>query len=115
MRNILLLLAAMLPAGPATAETHTLSSAEITALLDDHTINGERDGKPWTQLFQHSGVTVYSQGAAISNGFWKAEDDHYCSQWPPGEAWSCYAITRDGGQIYFVSRDGTRQAFSVQP
>jgi hypothetical protein len=100
--------AAALLASPATAAETKLSGAEITALLADHVMAGEADGKPWQQIFQKGGMTLYQVGGAQSQGFWQVRGDQYCSQWPPGETWSCYDMTRDAETYFFVSSSGQR-------
>ncbi len=91
----------------AAAETKLLGP-EITALLSDHVMAGEADGKAWEQIFQKNGVTFYSSAGAQSQGFWQVRGDQYCSQWPPSESWACYDMTRDGGAYAFVSSSGQR-------
>jgi hypothetical protein len=34
---------------------------------------------------------LYSDGRD-SWGYWRVEDDRYCSQWPPQQGWACYRM-----------------------
>jgi hypothetical protein len=92
-----------------------MTGPEIEAALGDHTVAGTKDGKSWTQVFQKSGLTIYSEGDANSNGRWRVTGDQYCSQWPPNDSWSCYDLVRDGDIVTFVSSTGTRYPGKLLP
>ena len=111
MRNLgaslRLFFSVFLLSGAAVAQGHRLTGAEIKTALSDQTLQGTReDGKMWQQIFQKSGVTFYSVGAAQTQGFWEVRGDQYCSQWPPSESWACYDMTRDGELYSFISVTG---------
>jgi hypothetical protein len=109
MRLIASALALTIVSGAADAEETTLTEAEIKQLLTDHVLKGDN----WEQIFQKSGATFYATGGAQSQGFWEVRGNQYCSNWPPGPAWACYDITRDGDTYTFVSKDGQRTPSKV--
>ena len=92
-----------------------LSGSEVSLLLSDGTLTANRDGKTIKQIFQKGGMTLYIENGAQSQGLWKIEGDKYCSQWPPNETWSCYAMSRDGSTVIFSSANGTRYLFDMPP
>ena len=57
-------------------------------------------GNSW-QAFRASGRTLYSTGAD-SWGYWRVQNDAYCSQWPPSDLWACYNMDRQGDTLRFV-------------
>ncbi len=88
---------------PARAEEWApLDTAGITAALTERTYAYEGA----TQTFYASGRTFYEAGRP-SWGYWRAEGDQYCSQWPPGDLWTCYDMTASGDRIRFVAADGS--------
>lgn len=103
LRNLVVSLL-LLICGKAYAAEAPLSGADIAALLAERSLYA--DGVE--QVFRKSGQTFYLQNGSSSAGSWKVEGDNYCSQWPPNQAWSCYAVLRDGNAVIFVSRDGKR-------
>jgi hypothetical protein len=104
-------------AGPAQAEEHKLSGDEIRAALSDRIVEGTGDnGKPYTQIFQKGGLTIYNAGPqASSNGFWEVRGDQYCSQWPPNESWSCYDMTGEADRLTFIAASGKMWPVRVLP
>ena len=109
--SLSLFLGAMVLSAEALAQEQKLSGVEIKTALSDHTLQGVReDGKPWQQVFQKSGVTFYSVGAAQSQGFWEVRGDQYCSQWPPNESWTCYDMAVEAGDYHFISASGQRSS-----
>lgn len=90
----------------AWAEPVTLKGSDIQELLSDVVLSAEDNGKTVEQIFQKSGVTLYSVAGSQSQGFWRVEADKYCSQWQPNPSWSCYAVVRDGQAVTFVSSIG---------
>lgn len=92
-----------LAAGPAAADWTRLTTEEIAAALADRDVTYENDA--W-QRFLPSGRTIYRWGET-SWGYWRAEADHYCSQWPPAQPWECYHVEVDGqGGIRFTDDYG---------
>jgi hypothetical protein len=108
VRNLSALIVLCLCALNAWSTEVKLSGDDIRALLADHVMAGEADGRSWEQTFQKGGVTLYSTGGAHSQGFWKVRGDQYCSQWPPSETWSCYDMARDGATYVFISASAQR-------
>jgi hypothetical protein len=102
------LIIATLVCAPALADERALSGDDIRAALSDKTVEGTSDtGKPYSQIFQKGGLTIYNAGPqASSTGFWDVRGDQYCSQWPPNETWSCYSMTGDGARLTFVAAGG---------
>jgi hypothetical protein len=62
-----------------------------------------------TQNFFADGRTLY-ESPMPSWGKWRAQNDQYCSVWPPQNIWVCYDIERDetGLHIRFVSNSGAK-------
>jgi hypothetical protein len=104
----ILLMLALFAALPAFADERKLTGAEIRAALSDKIVEGTDDaGRPYTQIFQKGGLTVYTiKPSSSSNGKWDVRGDQFCSQWPPSENWSCYDMTGDGKQLTFIAKDG---------
>ena len=90
-----------------------LTGSEVLLLLSDATLISNKEGKNIKQIFQKGGMTLYIENGAQSQGLWKIDGDKYCSQWPPSEIWSCFAMTRDGSTIIFNSANGTRYLFDL--
>jgi hypothetical protein len=80
------------------------------------TLTGARvQGSNWSQSFEAGGATVYAGAdGKQSSGRWDVRGDEYCSQWPPSDAWACYAMatdtTADGVTIIWISADGSRES-----
>ena len=111
---VLLTCAAIAFPSPLFAGETKMTGAEIAVALTDHTVQGLLDdGKPWQQIFQKGGATYYSVGGAQSQGVWEVRGDQYCSQWPPGESWSCYDLMTDGKTFTFVSASGGRSSVTI--
>ena len=55
------------------------------------------------QDFRSSGRTLYNAGQD-SWGYWRIEDDQYCSQWPPSDLWACYRLEQKGELLRFVGQ-----------
>mgnify|MGYP006934828555 CR=1 FL=1 len=66
--------------------------AELTALLIDNPLIYDTGAE---QRFFPSGRTLYNFGEP-SWGQWRIEAGRYCSQWPPGDDWTCYDVAHDG-------------------
>ncbi len=61
-------------------------------------------------------LTIYNvMPTSSSNGLWDARGDHYCSQWPPTENWSCYDMTGDGTQLTFIAAGGKVWPVTILP
>ena len=103
MRTVLYVFALLMMAGPGQCET--LNGAAITQALAGHKFAYD-DGT--SQLFADDGRTLFfARDSSESIGHWRVEGDQYCSVWPPSDHWACYDVTQDGGQIGFVSGDGS--------
>ena len=91
----------------SAAATRTLNSAEIQILLSNKFVEGEQNGSSWVSWFSSDGDTTFSQNRnRPTAGIWKADNDQYCSQWPPAQAWDCYDVLSDGVNVEFVKTDG---------
>ena len=55
-----------------------------------------------TQDFRRSGRTLYIHKGRESWGYWRVQNDQYCSQWPPNDLWACYGMARSGDRVRFV-------------
>ena len=87
----------------------------LTPALAGKTVaSTDKDGKPWTQVFQNDGLSIYSQGTAVSSGNWRVTADQYCSHWPPDHSWTCYGMTGEGDHAAFVSSSGAGQCMVSQ-
>jgi hypothetical protein len=96
----------------AIAAEVKMTGAEITIALSDKELVA--DGEI-TQLFQATGLTMYSERGSHSQGKWKVENDKYCSVWPPSEFWACYDVVKEGDIITFVSSSGGRFPMTPKP
>jgi hypothetical protein len=112
-------LALLLAAGPALADWQRLDGDGIAEVLSGAVV--DYDGAAW-QEFLASGLTLYRVGEApsgdTSRGDWRADGGNYCSRWPPGEDWTCYAVEVDGtGGIRFIDSWGNISAghFVTEP
>lgn len=97
-------LAVLALAGAASAEPwEQMTGAEIAAALTGRTLVYDSG---WQEFFE-SGRTLYNAGRD-SWGTWRVEGDRYCSQWPPSDSWSCYAMSRDAatGALRFIDPAG---------
>jgi len=63
-------------------------------------------GEAW-QDFRNTGRTLYNAGED-SWGYWREEGGRYCSQWPPGNEWTCYDVERNGNEIRFIDDSGQK-------
>jgi len=97
-----------------TGPVRVISGAEIKTMLTDVMIQGEQNGRPWTQMFNRDGSTSFSFGRRISDGRWKIEIDDYCSQWPPSEVWECWMVETRPNGFAFVSR-ATGEVWAARP
>ena len=78
-----------------------LDAREIANALTGATLEYE---SAW-QDFRASGKTLYNAGAD-SWGYWRAQDDQYCSQWPPRDLWDCYDVALNEDKVRFKSAYG---------
>lgn len=102
----------------ARAAERPLTGPEITVLLSGNTALGKNDRGPWKQYFEPGGGTAYSSGTDVSRGAWAVQGDKFCSQWPPNEAWVCYAVTGDleakPKTLTWIGAGGTRYPAEMQ-
>ena len=108
MRKTMLILLSLCGCSMAMGAETALTGPAVQALLSDRILVANIDGKMIEQIFQKSGLTLYSENRAQSQGFWKVEANAYCSQWPPNETWSCFEVFQDGNNVTFVSKSGRR-------
>lgn len=104
MRMLVLAALVLAHSAPVAAgEWQRLDGAEIDSALSGRSLI--YDGAK--QVFYASGRTLYDAGQP-SWGYWRVEGDKYCSQWPPGQRWDCYALERsdDGQRLRFLDSEG---------
>jgi hypothetical protein len=93
------------PGQVAAAEWQSLHGEAIAAALSARVLVYPGGA---TQNFFADGRTLYEAGNGPSWGRWRVDGDRYCSQWPPREAWDCYAVDREarGLDLRFVDKGG---------
>lgn len=81
------------------------TQAQLTTLLSGNTINGEWDGRPFTQYFASNGATRYREGGGPeSSGSWRVNaQGQYCSVWPPSPTEACYDVLIKGLNVLWLS------------
>jgi hypothetical protein len=100
--RITVTLAAILGLVPAIATAggwQKLDGEGITSALAARVL-GYPDGT--LQDFFSDGRTLQGE----SWGRWEVRGDRYCSQWPPSDRWSCYAVDQSGLDIRFTDDAG---------
>ncbi len=87
--------------GDAKAPTQ----AQLNLLLTGNILQGEWDGRPFTQHFAATGSTRYREGdGAQSLGTWRANaKGQYCSVWPPSPTEACYDVLAKGNNLLWKS------------
>ena len=117
-RLLIASLALCILASPAPAADRKLTGAEIELLLTGNTIDGEATKGRSLQYFDKSGATTYQDaGGQPSQGRWRMQGDKYCSNWPPSDGWSCYAVEGDPAAtpptVTFIGDSGKRYPGNV--
>lgn len=108
IRLVLCVVTAALPTlGLADPDWTPLTGAEIRKALTGRTLVYLDKEDPTRRVdtiqdFRASGATLYTFKGRESWGYWRVENDQYCSQWPPNDLWACYAMERDGETLRFV-------------
>ena len=107
-------------ATPAHAADRSLTASETLKLLGGNTVLGSSEDKPTKQYFDPNGDTLYiTADGARSEGRWRMDGDTYCSNWPPAEHWTCYAVRGDPDAapptIQWIDRAGFVSAGAVTP
>jgi hypothetical protein len=94
--------------GVIVADQVRLNDDEIVNFLADKQIKGVQDGVEWMQSFGPGMHTTYTEVSRplSSDGLWKAENNRYCSQWPPANRWDCYTLTAEGDNLTFKPNSG---------
>jgi len=105
--------------GSAAADEAVLDEDAIRTVLAGNTVAGVKDGQPWRQSFTATGQTTYYAGSsAPSDGFWRIQDNAYCSKWPPFGGWACYEMTGDLSAspqtVTFIGSGGDKWPAHVQ-
>lgn len=87
----------------ASDDWRQLDGPEITAALTARTVSY---GKA-VQGFFADGRTLY-ESPIPSWGKWQAQNDKYCSLWPPQGIWACYDLEqhKNGLRLRFISSNG---------
>ena len=101
MRQLICVLAVLTGSMAQADDWVRLSGDEIRAALEGRVLGYDN---AW-QDFRASGRTLYNAGRD-SWGYWRIEDDTYCSQWPPSDLWACYGLERRGDVLRFVGQGG---------
>ncbi len=90
----------------------TQTRAEMWPLLQGEALTAALSGQTLAyedaiQTFYASGRTRYT-ARQESWGYWRADSQYYCSQWPPTEEWTCYTarISPDGAELRFIDPGG---------
>ncbi|MEP3639381.1 MAG: hypothetical protein ABJN14_19190 [Paracoccaceae bacterium] len=97
-------------AGPACADDWVaLTGSQTRTALEGRKL---QYANAW-QEFRSSGRTLYN-ARQDSWGYWRIEDDQYCSQWPPSDLWACYRLEQKGEMLRFVGEgdDITEAAYA---
>lgn len=105
MRPIALILAlipAIWPGCAPAQDWQALDGAQIRVALEGRHLDYANGA---TQDFRASGRTLYNAGAD-SWGYWRVENDRYCSMWPPSDLWACYDLYKAGDRLRFVGAGG---------
>lgn len=113
-RSLLLTLAVIALAAPATAQSVKLQPHEIEALLSGNTAVGVWEGMSYRQFFNPDGTTIYAQeGARSTVGQWRIEGDEYQSIWPRDAEWEGWFVMEYGGDFFWVSKTTPPTPFEV--
>ena len=89
-----------------------LDGAQIRVALTDRVLHYANA----TQDFRRSGKTLYTYKGRDSWGYWRIENDQYCSQWPPNDLWACYDLERRNEVLRFVgTSDDITEAVYAEP
>ena len=78
-----------------------LTGEEVREALTDRKL---QYASAW-QEFRASGRTLYNAGQD-SWGYWRLENDQYCSMWPPSDLWACYRVEGNEGGVRFIGQSG---------
>ncbi len=117
MVRVLLVVIAMVLAGPASAQSVKLTAEEITKLLTGNTAIGKWEGNRYRQFFGSDGVTIYAQeGSRSTRGEWRvdAETDEYQSIWPNDADWEGWVVIEYAGAYYWASKKTPPTPFRVE-
>lgn len=86
----------------AIANDAALDEVEITSWLTVAVVHKAKDGRGWSQTFNHDGSTAFTSGGPPSYGAWIVRDDRYCSVWPPSEIWSRWRVEQRQNRSAFI-------------
>lgn len=93
-----------------------LVAARATELFEDMTLYGRYGGGEdrWIEYYSAGGVSVFQPDAGQSRkrrlvyfGTWWAEPDRTCFSYPERKL-DCYRVYRDGGTVYFIRIEESR-------
>lgn len=93
--------------GSASAdEWNKLTDDQIITALSDRQVVYTNQGNS-SQTFHKNGETTFVEGRP-SLGYWRVDNDQYCSQWPPSSTWACYDVYLNAGGniVRFQGSDG---------
>lgn len=100
----LIVLAVVLAAGIAAAQTARLSAAQARAELFGVELAGvnESAGDEWRECIEPTGRTVYERGGERREGRLEIRPDgQACFNYPPETYWSCFSVAREGDNYRF--------------
>ena len=110
MRQFALIIALLTPFSAVAEGWERLSGDEIRTALEGRKLQYSFA----TQDFRSSGRTLYDSGRP-SWGYWRVQDDQYCSQWPPSDLWACYHMDKNGEKLRFVGdRDDVTEGVYIE-
>jgi len=83
-----------------------LQDEEIREALIDREIVYKSQGNS-SQSFSSGGETTFVEGRP-SLGYWRVDNNQYCSKWPPSSQWACYDVflNSGGNTVRFRGTDG---------
>ena len=81
------------------------SQQQLQLLLTGNTIQGEWDGRPFSQHFAEDGSTRYREADGLPyRGTWSVNaKGQYCSVWPPSLIEACYDVLVKGNNVLWKS------------
>lgn len=87
----------------------TLDNTGIIQIIQNKSLIGTQHNKVWKRFHLESGHIHYSDSSgATENGYWRVENDLYCTNWPPSSLWHCFIVHQsDKNKVTFKSVHGS--------
>ena len=95
-------------------EEITINGEKILALLSDARVIGSDFEQSFgTPNADSPASTTYWQGNNASFGWWRVQEDQYCSQWQQNGPWSCFQVSsyEDGKDTFIIWVDSGGRRF----